>query len=225
MRHRIDLNTSASPMRHALQGLRGSGLETDYQGTQVVAAWRYLPELRWGWWSRWMRTRHRAPLYHQREVLLETLLAADAAHRPYRALLGARDGELSSKNFAHTAGQIDPGGFVQAKWTSPQDEVPCWRAASMQCRNLQGLYQSHGKIASERAAPQLNGIRPTNYCRKVVERHALRADAEGLSNKRHCVVPQGFDVQFVECDGTGAAGMGSLSIQAPRLSDDSLVGT
>lgn len=35
-------------MRMALAGEHGKGITHDYSGTEVIATWRYLPELRWG---------------------------------------------------------------------------------------------------------------------------------------------------------------------------------
>ncbi|MFK5892336.1 MAG: EAL domain-containing protein [Pseudomonadota bacterium] len=39
---------TAGPMKHALRGERGSGIALDYRDEEVIAAWRYLPYLRWG---------------------------------------------------------------------------------------------------------------------------------------------------------------------------------
>jgi signal transduction histidine kinase/HAMP domain-containing protein len=38
----------AIPMQRAVQGKTGAGVETDYRGEKVIAAWTYLPELDWG---------------------------------------------------------------------------------------------------------------------------------------------------------------------------------
>ncbi len=38
---------SEHPLQLALSGKRGSGIYTDYRGQQVLAAWRYLPQMRW----------------------------------------------------------------------------------------------------------------------------------------------------------------------------------
>ena len=38
----------ASPVRQALDGGKGVGITQDYRGQEVLAAWRYLPALRWG---------------------------------------------------------------------------------------------------------------------------------------------------------------------------------
>lgn len=47
-RFRMAINDADQPMRHALAGQVGRGVVTDYAGHRVVAAWRYLPTLRWG---------------------------------------------------------------------------------------------------------------------------------------------------------------------------------
>jgi signal transduction histidine kinase len=36
------------PAQQAVQGNNGSGVTTDYYGVEVMAAWRYIPSLRWG---------------------------------------------------------------------------------------------------------------------------------------------------------------------------------
>jgi PAS domain S-box-containing protein len=49
MRLRVDLNdTMAHAAQLAASGQTGSGFTRDYRGTDVLAAWRYLPSLRWG---------------------------------------------------------------------------------------------------------------------------------------------------------------------------------
>jgi diguanylate cyclase (GGDEF)-like protein len=40
--------SSALPLVRAASGDTGSGISTDYRGTEVVAAWRYIPSLDWG---------------------------------------------------------------------------------------------------------------------------------------------------------------------------------
>ena len=46
---RVSFNDSvAHPAQMAARGEDGSGITRDYQGTEVLAAWRYIPFLRWG---------------------------------------------------------------------------------------------------------------------------------------------------------------------------------
>jgi PAS domain S-box-containing protein len=49
LRRRIPLNIpSAESMQNALNGDSGGALTLDYRGKEVVAAWRYLPLMKWG---------------------------------------------------------------------------------------------------------------------------------------------------------------------------------
>ncbi|MEK7844905.1 MAG: PAS domain S-box protein, partial [Pseudomonadota bacterium] len=49
LRRRIPLNIpSAGSMQNALNGDSGGALTLDYRGKEVVAAWRYLPLMKWG---------------------------------------------------------------------------------------------------------------------------------------------------------------------------------
>ena len=49
LKKRVALTDSvAYPAQKAARGENGSGITRDYQGTEVLAAWRYIPFLRWG---------------------------------------------------------------------------------------------------------------------------------------------------------------------------------
>ncbi len=49
LKRRIPLNTPAAyAMQNALNGDSGGALTVDYRGKEVVAAWRYLPLMKWG---------------------------------------------------------------------------------------------------------------------------------------------------------------------------------
>ncbi len=47
-RHLLPLGEAALPLRQSLAGIAGHAMTKDYAGVDVVAAWRYLPSLRWG---------------------------------------------------------------------------------------------------------------------------------------------------------------------------------
>ncbi|MCE5180845.1 MAG: EAL domain-containing protein [Betaproteobacteria bacterium] len=47
-RYRVPLQQAALPMQQALAGGHERGMIRDYAGIECVAAWRYLPALRWG---------------------------------------------------------------------------------------------------------------------------------------------------------------------------------
>lgn len=49
LRRQITIGDPAGvPLQEAAQGESGAGLGRDYRGTEVVAAWRYIPSLKWG---------------------------------------------------------------------------------------------------------------------------------------------------------------------------------
>ena len=50
LKRKIPLNElpSSEPIKKALNGKSGGGLTLDYLGKEVVAAWRYLPRMKWG---------------------------------------------------------------------------------------------------------------------------------------------------------------------------------
>ncbi|MDX8399100.1 MAG: PAS domain S-box protein [Gallionellaceae bacterium] len=62
------------PMFGALSGESGAGVIPDYRGKQVVAAWRYIPELDWGAVVKIDADEEFATIYAQRLVMLQALL-------------------------------------------------------------------------------------------------------------------------------------------------------
>jgi len=62
------------PMFGALSGESGAGVIPDYRDKQVVAAWRYLPELSWGVVVKIDADEEFASIYEQRLVMLQALL-------------------------------------------------------------------------------------------------------------------------------------------------------
>ncbi len=73
----VELSKMPNPMRYALLGIRGGGIETDYHNHQVVAAWRYLPDLRFGMVVKKDADEAFASLQQQRIFSLTALLLAD----------------------------------------------------------------------------------------------------------------------------------------------------
>ncbi len=122
MRLKVDLNKVDSPMRNALSGMRGSGLATDYSGTPVIAAWRYLPELRWGVVVKMDVDEAFAPLYQQRALLSATLLALVLLAGSVAFLWGKALVDVL-RGFARTAGQIAAGDLSRRVEVSRNDEI------------------------------------------------------------------------------------------------------
>ena len=150
MQRKIDLKTVAVPMRYALTGERGSGVAIDYAGKQVAAAWRYLPELRWGMVVKMDAGEAFAPLYQQRKNLLEALLAL-AVLGGFTAFYFSRRLVVSLKNFARTADEIAQGDFNQRVDETRADEIGALaRSFNRMTGNLQTLYLTLENRVEER---------------------------------------------------------------------------
>ena len=67
-RYRIPLKDTAQPMRQALSGVAGSGITRDYARREILAAWRYLPALRWGMVVKIDAEEAQAQLLHLRQI-------------------------------------------------------------------------------------------------------------------------------------------------------------
>ena len=72
-RFRVSIDQTATPMRRALAGQAGRGVTMDYAGHHVVAAWRYLPTLRWGMVVKIDADEAFAPLRRIEHILLTAL--------------------------------------------------------------------------------------------------------------------------------------------------------
>ncbi len=142
MQRKIDLRSGAIPIRKALSGQRGSGVEIDYAGKQVVAAWRYLPELHWGMVVKMDADEAFAPLRQQRENLLETLLAL-AVLGGFAAFYFGRQLVRRLKGFAQSADEIAQGDLSKRVVESGADEISALgRAFNRMAGNLQTLYRT-----------------------------------------------------------------------------------
>ena len=112
-RYRVPLQVAAVPMQKALAGNHGHGIVRDYAGIECVAAWRYLPALRWGMVVKIDSAEALAPAAHLRHITylalaLFLLLSGSAAYllgrglsRPIRNLTRVADriaaGDLSER--------------------------------------------------------------------------------------------------------------------------------
>jgi len=181
LQRNIDLETAAVPMRHALAGERGSGMAVDYSGNQVVAAWRYLPELRWGVVVKMDASEVFAPLRQQRENLLEVLLLL--------ALLGGSAAFFFGsqmvrriRSFAQNADEIAKGDLDKRVDGSGADEIGALgRAFNHMTENLQTLYRTQ----EERIEERTRDLNATNeqLQEEIVEReHIEKALLESREN-------------------------------------------
>ncbi len=65
-------------LQHAVQGQNGFGYTIDYRGKPVVAAWRYLPLLRWGVVAKIDREEAFAEIIHLRHVVIILIVIISA---------------------------------------------------------------------------------------------------------------------------------------------------
>ena len=150
MQRRIDLKTTAVPMRHALAGERGGGVEIDYSGKQVVAAWRYLPELRWGMVVKMDADEAFAPIYRQRQILLEILLVLILL-AGMAALYFGRRLVVPLNNLAQTANEIAQGDLAKRVAEPGSGEIGALgHAFNRMAENLQSLYRTLENRVEER---------------------------------------------------------------------------
>ena len=150
MQRKIDLKSSAVPIRNALSGQRGSGVGIDYAGKRVVAAWRYLPELRWGMVVKMDADEVFSPLSRQRTILLEALLGLMLIAGVVAFYFGRRL-VVPLKSFALTAGEIAKGDLGKRVEETRADEIGALgRAFNRMTGNLQALYHTLEDRVEER---------------------------------------------------------------------------
>ena len=129
------------PMRQALSGIESGGIVKDYRGIEVVAAWRYLPELRWGMVVKIDADEVFASLYQQRKNLLGILLALAVLGGMVALFLG-RQLVTRIKRFSNTANEIAQGDLSQRVEESGADEISMLaKNFNRMTENLQSSYR------------------------------------------------------------------------------------
>ena len=118
-RYRVPLVTAAPPMQKALAGDHGKGIVRDYVGIECVAAWRYLPALRWGMVVKIDSEEAMAPAAHLRRITyaalaLFLLLSGIVAYLMGRGL------SRPIRNLTRVAGRIASGDLSQR---APQENI------------------------------------------------------------------------------------------------------
>jgi PAS domain S-box-containing protein len=136
----VEFSKMPNPMHRALSGIRGSGIETDYRNQQVVAAWRYLPDLRFGMVVKMDADEAFAPLHQQRvfsltALLLVMLFASVAAFYFGRKLV------VPLQELASGAEDVAQGNLASRVNEQGADEIGLLgRAFNRMAQNLQSLY-------------------------------------------------------------------------------------
>ena len=173
MQRKVDLIAAATPMRYALSGRHGDGMAIDYSGRQGVAAWRYVPELRWGMVVKMDADEAFKPIYRQRQTLLQILLAlillAGAA-----ALYFGRRLVVPLKAFAQTADAAAQGDLAKRVAESGLGEIGVLgRAFNHMAGNLQALYRTLEDRVEERTR-ELN-VSNEQLQEEIIERELIEA--------------------------------------------------
>ncbi len=146
----VELSRIPSPMRHALAGNRGGGIESDYRKEQVVAAWRYLPDLRFGMVVKMDADEALASVTELRHfsliAFLLLVLSGSAA-----ALMIGRQLSIPLDKLAGTANQLARGDLDQRADESAPGELGLFaRTFNRMAENLQSLYRLQEKRVEER---------------------------------------------------------------------------
>ncbi|MDH4261678.1 MAG: EAL domain-containing protein [Spirochaetia bacterium] len=136
----FDLKTSSLPMRSALLGNRGSGIEVDYSGKKVFAAWRYLPELHLGMVVKVDADELLAPIYNKRIYFLELLFGV-IFFSAIIAYFFSRQIIKRIQNFVEVSNEIANGKLGKKVDDSESDEIGILgRTFNHMSEKLQALY-------------------------------------------------------------------------------------
>ena len=175
---------SNSPMVSSLYGTSGAGVKSDYRGKQVVAAWRYLPELDWGMVVKMDADEVFASIKQQRIIMFETLLGLLL----FVALVAwyfGRQITVPLENMALTADEVARGNMdIQADESVPGELGLFAQAFNRMSRNLRELYHS----LDERIEARTRDLNVSNEQLKeeIIEREyieaALRDSQKNLSS-------------------------------------------
>ena len=178
---KINLITTTLPMRHALMGERGNGIGFDYRGRQVVAAWRYLPELNWGIVVKMDTDEVFAPLHQQQKNLLEVLLALMLFAGVVAFYFGRRL-VVPLRSFALTANEIAKGDLSKRVEESRLDEIGALgRAFNRMTENLQVLYRTLEDRVEERTR-ELN-VSNEQLQEEIAEREHIESELKNSKSQ------------------------------------------
>lgn len=143
MKYRLPMQAiKLTPTFEALSGNTGEGIKPDYRGVPVVAAWRYLPELAWGMSVKIDVSEEYAPVYAQRDRLLEMLCSVLLGVGLIAWYFG-RQISVPLANLASTADLMAAGNLEQRVNESAPGELGVFaRAFNRMTANLQASYAS-----------------------------------------------------------------------------------
>ncbi|MDH4284322.1 MAG: PAS domain S-box protein, partial [Gallionellaceae bacterium] len=146
----MNMKSAAAPVRNALSGQRGSGVELDYDGKQAAAAWRYLPELGWGLVVKMDASEVFAQLYQQRKDLMKMLVLL-LIMVSLAALYAGRKLVWRIRGFAQKADEIAGGKLGERVSDSGADEIGALAYSfNRMADRLQTLYRTQEERIEER---------------------------------------------------------------------------
>jgi PAS domain S-box-containing protein len=170
----------ASPSQWASRGETGSGVALDYQGKEVLAAWQYLPSLRWGLVTKIEASEAFAPVVRLRNMIvilggiilfLAVFVAVAAARSVTNPILDLQKGTavIGSGDLDHSVG------------TTAKDEIGnLSRLIDMMTANLKKVTASRDELDAEIAV------------RKRAERSLLEQSRVLEAYFKHSVSPLVF---------------------------------
>jgi PAS domain S-box-containing protein len=118
----LDSPDSAAPLILALNGERGSGFDMDYNSVPVVAAWRYLPRMKWGIVVKMDTAEALMPFYRVRRFALLVLVPAILVAFGGALMLGRRV-IVPLQNLSNSARALAAGKFDQRVPVERGDEL------------------------------------------------------------------------------------------------------
>ncbi|WP_324780969.1 bifunctional diguanylate cyclase/phosphodiesterase [Thiobacillus sedimenti] len=199
-RYRIPLAAAGLPMQKALAGDHGRGIVRDYAGIECVAAWRYLPALRWGMVVKIDSAEALAPAAHLRRITY-VALAAFLLLSGLAAYVLGRGLSRPIRKLTHVADRIAAGDLSQRAPQESRDEVG--RLARAFNHMTDALADAHRTLEAQVEARSLELRKLTQLQNAILERAAALVvvlDREGRIRRfnRACEDLTGYTFAEVE---------------------------
>ena len=139
---RVSLRDRGTPLNQAVHGVTGQGQSQDYRGEDVLAAWRYVPAMRWGMVVTVDAREALLPIVRQRNInlllfFLTALLVGTAAW------IIARRISTPIETLTRTIRAISAGSWQQEVPVNSRDEIgELSRAFNRMTADLKRSYES-----------------------------------------------------------------------------------
>ena len=141
---------AAIPMFDALSGRYGVGVRTDYRGKQVVAAWRFLPELKWGMVIK-VDTDEAFAFLNQKQILSLEALVLVILFASMAAFYFGSKLVVQLQDLVVGAEKVADGNLAYRVSEEGGDEIGLLgRTFNRMSNNLQSLYDSLEKRVEQR---------------------------------------------------------------------------